>query len=77
MADGEAVTVRKGRPEGPADCVVKTNPGLWTRMVREAYAPDPKEFVGGVIKTSDLTLLMAFAQGFRLGPRSAEVEARP
>ena len=64
----EQCTIREGRPEGDADCVVKTSPGIWTRMVREAWAPDVSDFVGGTIKTSDLDLLMSFARCFRLGP---------
>jgi len=60
--------VKEGRADGQADCVVKTSPGLWTRMVREAWAPDVSDFVGGNIKTSDLDLLLAFARCFRLGP---------
>ncbi len=75
-ADASSATVRRGRPEGAADCVVKTNAALWTRMVREAHAPDPSDFIGGAIKTSDLNLLMAFAQGFRLGPAAPAPEAR-
>lgn len=70
VADADGVSVSRGRPEGAADCVVKTNPGLWTKMVREAYAPDPSEFIGGTIKTNDIPLLLQFAQGFRLGPEA-------
>lgn len=73
----ETCTVREGRPEGQADCVVKTTAGVWTRMVREAWAPDVSDFVGGVIKTSDLDLLMSFARCFRLGPEGLDGETRP
>ncbi|MCO4770190.1 MAG: AMP-binding protein [Deltaproteobacteria bacterium] len=68
--------VREGRPEGTADCVVKTSPTIWTRMVREAWAPDVSDFMGGNIKTSDLDLLMSFARCFRLGPDEGDTDAR-
>jgi len=62
-------TIKRGKPiGGAADCVVKTTADLWTRMVREAYVPEVSDFVTGVIKTSDLNKLQAFAQIFRLGP---------
>lgn len=66
--DSRTCTIKEGRPDGDADCVVKTTAGIWTRMVREAWAPDVSDFVGGTIKTSDLDLLMSFARCFRLGP---------
>ena len=68
----DACIVREGRPEGQANCVVKTTAGVWTRMVREAWAPDVSDFVGGLIKTSDLDLLMSFARCFRLGPEGLD-----
>ena len=63
-----ACTVREGRPNGDADCVIKTSPGIWIKMVRDAWTPEVSDFVGGTIKTSDLDLLMSFARCFRLGP---------
>jgi len=76
-ADGATCSVQPGKPTGSADCVVKTSPALWRRMVEEAWAPDPAEFMAGRIKTSDLGLLMQFAQVFRLGPEaSPEPEVR-
>jgi len=67
--------VRRGKPPGGvADCVIKTSPDLWTRMVREAYVPEVSEFVTGAIKTSDLDKLQVFAQLFKLGPLDVDGE---
>jgi long-chain acyl-CoA synthetase len=67
-----ACTIVRGKPQGgAADCVIKTSADLWTRMVRDGYVPEISEFVTGVIKTSDLNKLQAFAQCFRLGPLTA------
>ncbi len=74
---GSAPEVREGRAEGQADCVVKTTAAVWTRMVQEAWAPDVSDFVGGLIKTSDLDLLLAFARCFRLGPEGASSPSLP
>ena len=60
--------IAEGRPKEPADCVVKTGSGLWIRMVRDAWAPDISDFMGGTIKTNDVELLLLFARCFRLGP---------
>ncbi len=71
VVDEGVCTIQRGKPPGGvADCVVKTSPDLWTKMVREAYVPEVSDFVTGVIKTSDLDKLQAFAQVFRLGPLS-------
>ena len=67
--------VRRGKPPGGvADCVIKTSPDLWGRMVREAHVPEVSDFVTGAIKTSDLDRLQAFAQLFRLGPLHSDGE---
>ncbi len=65
-------TVAEGRAEGEADCVVKTAGGLWIRMVREAWAPEISDFMGGTIKTNDIELLLSFARCFRLGPEGLD-----
>jgi len=71
VVDDEGCHVNRGRPSGgAADCVIKTSPDLWARMVREAYIPEVAEFVAGAIKTSDLERLQTFAMAFHLGPLS-------
>ncbi len=57
----------QGKPEGTqADCVLKTSPEIFTRIVREAYTPSPMEFLSGTIKSNDVSLLMTFQKVFDL-----------
>jgi long-chain acyl-CoA synthetase len=73
-ADGTA-HVTRGKPTGgKADCVVKTSPDMMLKIIEQAYTPEVNEFVTGVIKTSDLDLLVKFSQSFRLGPQVSEEE---
>ena len=63
--------VRPGKPEGgTADCVLKTSPDIFTRIVREAFTPGPAEFLSGAIKSNDVGLLMTFQKVFQLGSSS-------
>jgi long-chain acyl-CoA synthetase len=69
--DALACDVRPGKPEGgQADCVLKTSPELFTKIVREAYVPSPADFVSGAIKSNDVALLMTFQKVFQLDCRS-------
>jgi len=69
--DARACDVRPGKPEGgQADCVLKTSPELFTKIVREAYVPSPADFVSGAIKSNDVALLMTFQKVFQLDCRS-------
>jgi long-chain acyl-CoA synthetase len=63
-ADG--VSHKSGRPDGDADCVVKTSVDIFRRIVHEGYAPEPAEFMSGAIKTNDIALLIMFSQVFKL-----------
>ena len=43
-----------GKPKGSkADCVLKTDVSIFTRMVRESYVPSMTEFMEGKVKTND------------------------
>jgi len=65
--DGSTCEVRPGKPEGgQADCVLKTSPEFFARIVREAYVPSPADFVSGAIKSNDVALLMTFQKVFQL-----------
>ena len=56
-----------GKPtHGRADCVVKTSPEMFRKMVNESYVPSMDEFMNGHIKTNDVGLLMAFQNIFAL-----------
>ena len=60
--------VKAGKPEGgTADCVLKTSPDIFTRIVRDAFTPGPAEFLSGAIKSNDVGLLVAFQKVFQLG----------
>ncbi|MCL2724111.1 MAG: AMP-binding protein [Polyangiaceae bacterium] len=60
--------VRPGKPDGgTADCVLKTSPEIFTKIVRDAYTPGPAEFLSGAIKSNDVSLLMTFQKVFQLG----------
>lgn len=64
--DSTEVKVRAGRPDGAADCVIKTSPEMITRIISEAYTPEPAEFFSGVIKTNEIPLLIEFSRVFNL-----------
>ena len=65
--DAQACDVRPGKPEGgQADCVLKTSPELFTKIVRESYVPSPADFMSGAIKSNDLALLITFQKVFQL-----------
>lgn len=60
--------VKPGKPDGgTADCVLKTSPEIFTKIVRDAYTPGPAEFLSGAIKSNDVSLLMTFQKVFQLG----------
>ncbi|HEX3773681.1 MAG TPA: AMP-binding protein [Polyangiaceae bacterium] len=55
-----------GKVESPADCVLKTTPAMFTRIVREKYTPSPAEFVAGAVKSNNIQLLFTFQKAFQL-----------
>jgi long-chain acyl-CoA synthetase len=65
--DAKGCAVRPGKPEGgQADCVLKTSPEIFTKIVREAYVPSPADFLSGAFKSNDVSLLMTFQKVFQL-----------
>jgi long-chain acyl-CoA synthetase len=65
--DGTTCEVRPGKPAGgQADCVLKTSPEIFTKIVREAYVPSPADFMSGAVKSNDVALLMTFQKVFQL-----------
>ncbi|MCA9598686.1 MAG: AMP-binding protein [Myxococcales bacterium] len=71
MVDATECQVTRGKATASADCVLKTTPTLFTRIVREAYTPDPAEFVSGAVKSNNIGLLMTFQKVFQLDRPSA------
>lgn len=65
--DVEGVQYLMGKPQGgKADCVLKTDLPLFTRMVREGYIPSFSEFAEGRVKTNSPDHLRAFQTVFGL-----------
>jgi long-chain acyl-CoA synthetase len=64
--DSNGCDARPGKPDGQADCVLKTSPEIFTKIVRESYVPSPADFVSGLIKSNDVALLMTFQKIFQL-----------
>ena len=61
-----ACEARIGKPSQQADCVLKTTPEIFTKIVREAYTPSPMEFMTGLVKSNDISLLQTFQKVFDL-----------
>jgi long-chain acyl-CoA synthetase len=69
--DAGGCHVRPGKPEGgSADCVLKTSPEIFAKIVRESYVPTPADFLSGAFKSNDVGLLMTFQRVFRLDQAS-------
>ncbi|HWP08245.1 MAG TPA: AMP-binding protein [Polyangiaceae bacterium] len=66
LVSKEGCEVKEGKHVAAADCVLKTSPDLFTRIVREAYVPSPAEFMSGAVKTNNVGLLLEFQKTFRL-----------
>jgi len=62
----DACRVVPGKVADSADCVLKTSPAMFTRIVREAYTPTPGEFMSGTVKSNNIALLMTFQKVFGL-----------
>lgn len=69
----ERCQVTPGKAVESADCVLKTTPGMFRRIVREAYTPSPQEFISGAVKSNNIELLMVFQRAFRLDSPSDEL----
>ncbi|MFB6264312.1 MAG: AMP-binding protein [Bradymonadaceae bacterium] len=66
--DEGSCRVAQGKPEnGLADCVVKTSPDMFRKIVEEGYVPGVEEFMSGDIKTNDPDLLRDFRELFDIG----------
>ena len=67
IVDKDKCEVKPGKPQGgTADCVLKTSPEMFTKIVRDAYTPGPSEFLSGEIKSNDVGLLVTFQKVFHL-----------
>ena len=65
--DAERAEFTRGKPEGgTADCVLKTSPEIFTKIVKERYTPSVAEFMAGKVKSNDIALLQVFQKAFDL-----------
>ena len=59
--------MEQGRPKGgKADCVLKTTPEIFLKIVKESYTPSVAEFMSGKVKSNDIQLLQTFQKIFDL-----------
>lgn len=58
--------VAQGKTVEAADCVLKTSPQLFERIVRMAWVPGPSDFMTGQIKTNNVAHLLSMQKLFRL-----------
>jgi long-chain acyl-CoA synthetase len=66
------VEVAKGKTVESADCVLKTSPVLFERIVREAWVPGPGDFMSGQIKTNNVAHLLTMQKLFQLSVPSSK-----
>jgi len=65
--DAAKCEIRNGKPSaGTADCVLKTTPEIFSRIVRDSYIPGAAEFLSGQVKSNDVELLFTFQKVFEL-----------
>lgn len=65
-ASPSACEVARGKAVDNADCVLKTSPELFHRIVDEAYTPSASEFMSGAVKSNNIQLLFTFQRMFNL-----------
>lgn len=64
--NADQCAIFQGKTAAQVDCVVKTSPEIFRKIVQESYVPSYEEFISGVIKTNDPALLMRFQAVFQL-----------
>ena len=67
VVDAQACRVSEGRQVANADCVLKCDPGLFSKMVLKGKRPGPIDIARGRIKTNDVVLLKKLQELFRMG----------
>lgn len=69
------IEVARGKQVDAADCVLKTSPALFERIVREAWVPGPADFMSGKLKTSNVGHLLTMQKLFRLSTPSDQLQS--
>ena len=62
-------TVKKGKVDN-ADCVLKTTPDIFLKMIEEAYIPGGMDVITGRVKVSSIPLLKQLSEVFNLGGKT-------
>ncbi len=70
-ASSDTCEVQRGKAVDSADCVLKTSPEMFKRIVQEAYTPSRLEFLSGRVKSNNVQLLLTFQKMFNLDSRPA------
>ncbi len=65
-ASSDSCEVQRGKAVQVADCVLKTSPEMFRRIVNEGYTPSPGEFMSGAVKSNNVALLLTFQKMFGL-----------
>ncbi len=65
-ATPEELEVAQGKTVEAADCVLKTSPQIFERIVRQAWVPGPSDFMSGQIKTNNVAHLLSMKKLFQL-----------
>jgi long-chain acyl-CoA synthetase len=73
-ATKDEVEIAKGKTVAAADCVLKTTPALFERIVREGWVPGPNDFMTGQVKTNNVAHLLTMQKLFRLAMPSSQFE---
>ncbi len=68
--------VAQGKTGEAADCVLKTSPNVFERIVREAWVPGPNDFMTGQIKTNNVAHLLTMQKLFQLSIPSSKFVAQ-
>ena len=67
------IEIAQGKTSNSADCVLKTSPEVFEKIIRQAWVPTPQSFVSGEIKTSNINHLMKMQKIFQLTVRSEDL----
>ncbi len=60
----DACDVKEGKTSDSADCVLKTDPKMFLKMVTQGYEPGVMDFTWGKIKSNDPLLLKELKKAF-------------
>jgi len=67
--DPEHCEVRNGKGDAPADCVVKTEPDVMERLLRDGAPPSWDDIAAGRFKTNDPVALQVFTDAFGIAEK--------